>query len=189
MLWWDDNVELLLDVSGKAKEIIITSSFPPARPSPTRAKRISPGTCDGMKAAAFVGKDFLGAWKFSCPFRVFSDANKTCCRWVGLMVRNFTRHRLADSSESDKSPASVPEYQRSTRFAIPARIFPIRPDHFPVRIVAMRIQFCGADRTVTGPVTLIEINGARVLLDCGMYQGKRDVARAMNEALPISEKY
>src|SRR5262245_28463417 len=48
----------------------------------------------------------------------------------------------------------------------------------------MRIQFCGADRTVTGSCHLIEINGARVLLDCGMYQGKRDVARAMNEALP-----
>src|SRR5438874_2406659 len=52
----------------------------------------------------------------------------------------------------------------------------------------MRIQFCGADRTVTGSCHLIEINGARVLLDCGMYQGKRDVARAMNQALPDDPK-
>src|SRR5256885_16858303 len=52
----------------------------------------------------------------------------------------------------------------------------------------MRIQFCGADRPVTGSCHLIEINGARVLLDCGMYQGKRDVARAMNEALPDNPK-
>jgi len=52
----------------------------------------------------------------------------------------------------------------------------------------MRIQFCGADRTVTGSCHFIEVNGARVLLDCGMYQGKREVARAMNEALPDDPK-
>jgi metallo-beta-lactamase family protein len=52
----------------------------------------------------------------------------------------------------------------------------------------MRIQFSGADRTVTGSCHLLEINGARVLLDCGMYQGKRDVAREMNQALPDDPK-
>jgi metallo-beta-lactamase family protein len=51
---------------------------------------------------------------------------------------------------------------------------------------AMRIQFCGADRTVTGSCHLLEINGTRVLLDCGMYQGQRDLARQMNAALPDS---
>src|SRR5690349_18737610 len=48
----------------------------------------------------------------------------------------------------------------------------------------MRIQFCGADRTVTGSCHLIESNGVRVLLDCGMYQGPRDIARERNQQLP-----
>jgi metallo-beta-lactamase family protein len=49
----------------------------------------------------------------------------------------------------------------------------------------MRIQFCGADRTVTGSCHLLEINGLRVLLDCGMYQGQRDKARELNNWLPL----
>lgn len=48
----------------------------------------------------------------------------------------------------------------------------------------MRIQFCGADRTVTGSSHLIEINGRRILLDCGLYQGPRDEAERLNRFLP-----
>jgi len=48
----------------------------------------------------------------------------------------------------------------------------------------MRIQFCGANRTVTGSCHLIEAGGVRVLLDCGMYQGHRDKSRNLNEWLP-----
>jgi metallo-beta-lactamase family protein len=48
----------------------------------------------------------------------------------------------------------------------------------------MRLQFCGADRTVTGSCHLIEVNGLRLLLDCGMYQGKRDEARRLNQYVP-----
>src|SRR3954466_7055358 len=49
----------------------------------------------------------------------------------------------------------------------------------------MRIQFCGADRTVTGSCHLVEVNGLRVLLDLGMYQGQRDQAREFNQYLPV----
>jgi metallo-beta-lactamase family protein len=48
----------------------------------------------------------------------------------------------------------------------------------------MRIQFCGADRTVTGSCHLLEINGLRILLDFGMYQGQRDEAKRINAYLP-----
>lgn len=37
----------------------------------------------------------------------------------------------------------------------------------------MRISFHGAAHTVTGSQHLLEINGQRLLLDCGLYQGRR----------------
>jgi metallo-beta-lactamase family protein len=48
----------------------------------------------------------------------------------------------------------------------------------------MRIQFCGADRTVTGSCHLIEVAGKRILLDLGIYQGPRELARQLNQKLP-----
>lgn len=48
----------------------------------------------------------------------------------------------------------------------------------------MRIQFCGADRTVTGSCHLIEVSGLRILLDLGLYQGPREQARRINQYLP-----
>ncbi len=38
----------------------------------------------------------------------------------------------------------------------------------------MKITFCGAAQTTTGSQHLIEANGSRILLDCGLYQGRRD---------------
>jgi metallo-beta-lactamase family protein len=52
----------------------------------------------------------------------------------------------------------------------------------------MRIQFCGADRTVTGSSHLLEINGLRILLDCGMYQGPRDEANRLNQLIAGSPR-
>src|SRR5690606_38450552 len=37
----------------------------------------------------------------------------------------------------------------------------------------MRISFHGAAHTVTGSQHLLEINGKKLLLDCGLYQGRR----------------
>lgn len=44
----------------------------------------------------------------------------------------------------------------------------------------MIIRFCGADRTVTGSSHLVEVNGLRILLDCGIFQGHREEARRLN---------
>lgn len=37
----------------------------------------------------------------------------------------------------------------------------------------MKIKFIGATKTVTGSMHLVETNGKSILLDCGLYQGKR----------------
>ena len=44
----------------------------------------------------------------------------------------------------------------------------------------MKIKFCGAARTVTGSQHLLEISGKKILLDCGLYQGKREEAYDIN---------
>ncbi len=48
----------------------------------------------------------------------------------------------------------------------------------------MKIHFCGAAGTTTGSQHLLEVNGARILLDCGMYQGRREEALHINKDFP-----
>lgn len=49
----------------------------------------------------------------------------------------------------------------------------------------MQIQFHGAVRTVTGSQHLLTINGKRILLDCGLYQGSRKESYRRNQNLPF----
>jgi len=44
----------------------------------------------------------------------------------------------------------------------------------------MRINFHGAAHTVTGSQHLLEVNGKRLLLDCGLYQGRRSDTYSRN---------
>jgi len=52
----------------------------------------------------------------------------------------------------------------------------------------MRIQFLGAVRTTTGSMHLVQVNGKRLLLDCGLYQGKRKEAFERNRNMPLDPK-
>lgn len=45
----------------------------------------------------------------------------------------------------------------------------------------MKVHFYGADREVTGSRHLLEVNGKKILLDCGMFQGKRSEEREKNK--------
>lgn len=49
----------------------------------------------------------------------------------------------------------------------------------------MRITFYGAAHTTTGSMHLVEANGKRILLDCGLYQGRRKEAFEKNRNLPV----
>jgi metallo-beta-lactamase family protein len=52
----------------------------------------------------------------------------------------------------------------------------------------MKITFYGAAQTTTGSMHLVEANGKRILLDCGLYQGHRKEAFEKNRNLPIDPK-
>jgi len=49
----------------------------------------------------------------------------------------------------------------------------------------VKIQFLGAAQTVTGSMHLLTINGYRILLDCGLYQGRRKESFERNRHLPF----
>lgn len=48
----------------------------------------------------------------------------------------------------------------------------------------MKLKFCGAAGTTTGSQHLLEVNGKRILLDCGLYQGRRHDAYEINCCFP-----
>ncbi len=50
------------------------------------------------------------------------------------------------------------------------------------------VTFHGAARTVTGSMHLVEADGRRVLLDCGLFQGRRAEARERNTHFPFKPK-
>lgn len=49
----------------------------------------------------------------------------------------------------------------------------------------MQITFVGAAREVTGSCHVVTVGGRTVLLDCGMFQGKREKSAEKNRTLPV----
>ncbi|MBI3169744.1 MAG: MBL fold metallo-hydrolase [Chloroflexi bacterium] len=52
----------------------------------------------------------------------------------------------------------------------------------------MKLSFHGAAQTVTGSMHLVELNGSRLLLDCGLYQGRRKESIEKNRNFPFDPK-
>jgi len=52
----------------------------------------------------------------------------------------------------------------------------------------MRVHFLGATRTTTGSLYLLEVNGQRLLLDCGLFQGRRGESIERNRNFPFDPK-
>ena len=49
----------------------------------------------------------------------------------------------------------------------------------------MKLTFWGAAQTVTGSLHLLEYDGRRVLMDCGLFQGRRAEAAERNRTFPV----
>ncbi len=49
----------------------------------------------------------------------------------------------------------------------------------------MVLEFQGAAHTVTGSMHVLEVGRRRILLDCGLYQGRREEARRINAEFPF----
>lgn len=49
----------------------------------------------------------------------------------------------------------------------------------------MKLEFSGAARQVTGSKHLLEVNGKKILLDCGLFQGRRKQSIAANMQFPF----
>jgi metallo-beta-lactamase family protein len=52
----------------------------------------------------------------------------------------------------------------------------------------MKIEFSGAARNVTGSKHLLHINGKKILLDCGLFQGRRKHSDKCNRMFPFDAK-
>lgn len=52
----------------------------------------------------------------------------------------------------------------------------------------MRIHYFGATRTTTGSMYLMEVNGTRLLLECGLFQGRRGESIERNRNFPFDPR-
>ena len=52
----------------------------------------------------------------------------------------------------------------------------------------MRIHFLGATRTTTGSMYLLEVSGRKLLLECGLFQGRREESIERNRHFPFDPK-
>jgi len=52
----------------------------------------------------------------------------------------------------------------------------------------LKITFLGATKSVTGSMHIIESNGNRILIDCGLFQGRREESNNRNRNFPFDPK-
>lgn len=55
-------------------------------------------------------------------------------------------------------------------------------------LCVVQIHFLGATRTTTSSMDRLEINGQRLLLECGLFQGRREASIELNRNFPFDPK-
>jgi hypothetical protein len=125
LLWWDDNIELLFDVTGRNDgefyHFIVSARNTVAD---FKGKDLA-WNCDAVKTAVFVGPDFWSAEVF-VPYAAFAETVKPVggsasqVHWYG----NFTRHRVCAWGLKPRAAAGQDgerEYSRmNTTYADPS---------------------------------------------------------------------
>ena len=113
-LFWDDNVEVFVDVTGKNEGEFYQFIVNPDISYWDSKLKDTTWECPGFRARAHRGKDYWSVEVF-LPYAAFPDAtvpkSGTDTVWTG----NFTRHRVADKGLKSQKPqqeGSVREYQR-----------------------------------------------------------------------------
>jgi len=113
-LWWDDNVELFLDVTGKSEGEFYQFIVNPDINIWDSKRKDTTWECNGFHAASHRGKDFWSLEVF-LPYAAFPEAAQPGSGTDTVWTGNFTRHRVADKGLKSTKPqqeGSVREYQR-----------------------------------------------------------------------------
>ena len=131
MAWWDDNVEIFLDVTGKKEGEYYQLIINPNSAVADLKTEDAAWNIEGAKIRAHVssegGKDFWSVEAY-LPYSAFPDAVRpaTGVEWYG----QFTRHRISDSRETK---GSLREYTRMNHaFGGPSRNL---SDFAPVKFI------------------------------------------------------
>jgi hypothetical protein len=114
--WWDDNVEIFVDVTGKRQGEYYQLIINPNGAIADSKLQDDTWNIKGAKIAVLVGKDFWSVEAF-LPYAAFPDAVRagTGVEWSG----QFTRHRISDSRQRKES---LREYTRMNhKFGGPSR--------------------------------------------------------------------
>ena len=106
MAWWNDCVEIFLDVTGKNQGAYYQWIANPHGVIYDGKGEDTSWNPEGAKAKAFIGADFWSVEVY-IPYAIFPEALKpgTNVAWYG----QFTRHRLSDQG---KTPGSLHENQK-----------------------------------------------------------------------------
>lgn len=114
MAWWDDNIELLFDLTGKNEGEFYHFIINPNNAISDAKGRDYSQNFPEVKTGAFVGQDFWSVEVF-VRYSAFSEAVKPSSGSNMVWHGNFARHRVAEQGKKPKVGSQrnpLREYQR-----------------------------------------------------------------------------